>query len=143
MRPPTSPPDRFSQRARQSGPQAAASPVPLLVGGLSLALSVALLVWTMLTSSLIPVFGETRFLAAAADTWPLSVAGYLLAPIVVVLALGWDRVLQRRGLQDRNFALKPRYGLYLRILTGAGFIISLWHIFNIAVAVASNGATVS
>jgi hypothetical protein len=116
-----------------------ASPIPLAVGAVCFLLSLVLAGWTASTAHLTPVLGEYQLPAAAANSWPLSVAGYVLAPISVILTLGWDRVAQRRGLQDRNFALRPRYSFYLRVLAIAGFVVALWHIFNIAVAIASGG----
>ena len=119
--------------------QASASFVPLALGILSIAASVGLAIWTATTASVIPVLGELRLPAAQPSTWPLSLGGYVLTPITVIIALGWDRASQRRGLRDRNFVLKPQYSDGLRWLTVAAFVISLWHILNLAVALASGG----
>ena len=119
--------------------QSSASLIPLALGILSIVVSVGLAVWTATTASVIPVLGEVKFPAASPSTWPLSLGGYVLTPITVIIALGWDRAAQRGGLRDRNFILKPTYSDTLRWLTGAAFLISLWHILNLAVALASGG----
>ncbi len=119
--------------------QASASFVPLVLGILSIVASVGLGIWSATTASVIPVLGELRLPAALPSTWPLSLGGYILTPITVIIALGWDRAAQRGGLRDRNFILKPLYSDALRWLTVAAFVISLWHILNLAVALASEG----
>ena len=68
--------------------------------------------------------------------WLLSFSGYLLTPMLVTVALGWDRIAQRRGARDRNFILKPQFGSWLRALVIVGFVLSLWHILNLARIVA-------
>jgi multidrug transporter EmrE-like cation transporter len=120
--------------------QASASVIPLSLGLLSIVVSVALAIWTATTAASIPVFGELRLPAASPATWPLSLGGYVLTPITVIVALGWDRAAQRAGLRDRNFILKPQYSRALRWMTGLAFVISLWHILNLAVAIASGGS---
>jgi len=106
------------------------------MGALSLALSAVLVVVAVAVGTTASVLGLS--LPMVPDTkWLLSFAGYLLTPTLVTVALGWDRIAQRRGVRDRNFVLKPQYGTWLRILVVAGFVLSLWHILNLAYIVAA------
>jgi hypothetical protein len=73
---------------------------------------------------------------AQSSVWWLSLIGYILTPIVVILARGWDAVSQRRGLQNRNFELKPLYSSTLQVLVVVGFIVALWQLLNLSLPVA-------
>lgn len=114
-------------------PGARASPVPLAAGVVATLLSLGLAVLTAATVRWEqPISG---FMVPLADprTLPLSVAGYVLTPFAVILAFGWNRAAQRRGLaEDRNFVLRPSYGSVLRVLLVASFAVALWHILGIA-----------
>tara|TARA_Y100000817_G_scaffold225901_1_gene178792 strand:- start:88 stop:480 length:393 start_codon:yes stop_codon:yes gene_type:complete len=122
----TASPPTVSRPARVAAAKASvASAVPLQLGLLSLILSVILAVWTFSTTATQPPFAEL-------GTWPLSVAGYVLTPVLTIGALTWDRVAQRRGLRDRNFALRPAYATGLRYIVGFSFLPAVWHIANIA-----------
>ena len=109
------------------------------MGVLSVALSLVFAIWTAATSSLAPLFLGVSLPLAATSTLALSVAGYVLTPLVTMGALAWDKITQRQGLQlDRNFALRPRYSTILRWLTAASFVIAIWHVLNIANVIAGS-----
>ncbi len=112
-----------------------ASPAPLVMGALSVLLSAVLAVVVVVEGEPADVLGLSLRVVPVGE-WMLSFAGYLLTPMVVTLALGWDRIAQRHGLRDHNFVLKPQYGNWLRVLLIVGFVLALWHIFNLAVVVA-------
>jgi hypothetical protein len=113
-----------------------ASPAPLITGALSVVLSAALVVVSIAAGTPANVLGLSLPMVPSAS-WSLSFAGYVLTPMLVTIALGWDRIAQRRGVRDRNFVLRPQYGTWLRILLVAGFAVSLWHILNLAYIVAA------
>jgi len=115
-----------------------ASRLPLILGSMSLLLSLVLAVWTLTSVSLSPLFPGVTLPLANPSTVPLSIAGYVLTPITTIAAMAWDRVGQRRGLRNRNFVLRPRYSFILRIEVWVGFALGIWHILNIANAMAGS-----
>lgn len=127
---PRDPVVRSAATTRQQQPTA--SPFPLMLGIVAFIASVGLSIWTVSTAVAQPVIFGLLLPLASDSTWPLSVAGYLLTPLTVSAALGWDRISQQRGLRDRNFALKPRYQRVLRWCAGLSFILAVWHVLNIA-----------
>lgn len=64
---------------------------------------------------------------------PLSAAGYLLSPFVVILCLGIDNFLQRRKTSKANwFIPNQNFGRVLRVLAGLALILSYPHISGLA-----------
>lgn len=117
---------------RPSAAPAVASKWPLAMGSTAFGLSLILAVWTATTASPQPFVGDVELAFADVATLPLSIGGYLLAPLVVFGALIWDRLSQRLGLRDRNFGLKPKYTTALQWLAAAGMLVAVWHVLNIA-----------
>ncbi|MGI9823363.1 hypothetical protein [Agromyces sp. Marseille-Q5079] len=67
----------------------------------------------------------------------LSFVGYLFAPMLVIVAFGRDRILQRRAAVHPNFAPRRDYSRTLRILAIVSWLLGIWHVVNIAYAIAS------
>lgn len=124
---------------RSSEQREVASRIPLLFGTFAAALSMMLALVTATTVRSSPFIGDVHFLFADVATLPLSVAGYFLTPFGTIAALAWDQWSQRRGLRNRNFALKPRYATALRGVAVVGFLLGIWHILNIANAISGGG----
>lgn len=59
--------------------------------------------------------------------------GYFLTPVIPILALVVDRVLQVRGLVNSQFVPRPAFAAVLNVVAGIGIAASLWHILTIAV----------
>ncbi|MCS0499188.1 hypothetical protein [Protaetiibacter mangrovi] len=104
------------------------------MGGLAFAFGTALALWTALTAEVQPFLGNSTFPFAAVSALPLSIGGYVLTPLVVFAALLWDRLAQRLGLRDRNFALRPAYSRALQWLSAGAMLVGIWHVLNIAYA---------
>jgi len=63
----------------------------------------------------------------------LSACGYLLAPFIVILCLGFDNFIQRtKTSKGEWFVPNQNYGQILRILTGLAIILSYPHISGLA-----------
>ena len=105
---------------------------PLVMGLIALGAGLALAVWTASTATPQPFVGDATLPFAAVSTLPLSVGGYVLTPLVVFAALIWDRLAQRLGLRDRNFALKPKYTRLLQVAAVVAMVPGIWHVLNIA-----------
>lgn len=130
LRPPRNPSAR--------GLRDAASPVPLVVGAGAVAVSLVLAIIGLANSVPTVLIPQPRIALPLDDTnlWWVSVIGYILTPIVVILARGWDTVSQRHGLQNRNFVLKPQYSKLLGILLVVGCVLAVWQLLNVSLAVA-------
>jgi len=105
-----------------------------MVGGVATAASIAiaLLVATGFSAP-IALMGMTLPLVRSEYAW-LSILGWVLTPVVVIAAYGWDVISQRNGLRrNRNIVLRRRWTLALLFLCGAGILIGAWHILNISV----------
>jgi hypothetical protein len=113
-----------------------ASRKPLVMGVMALCLSVVLAIWTATTAEAQPILGGLELPLAETSTWVLSVGGYFLTPVATIAAVIWDQIAQRRGLRNRNFGLRPIYSTALRHIAIAGFGIAIWHVLNIANALA-------
>jgi len=78
----------------------------------------------------IAIYFATR---TSADAFLLHLLGYVLTPLVVALCMGWDSIVQRRGVGESPWYEKnPTYSLALRILTAISFIPAILHIIVIA-----------
>lgn len=63
----------------------------------------------------------------------IFLVGYLCTPLAVGLCLGWDSLNQRKKTKnDPWFIPKPKYSLFLRVLTGLSFLFAFPHIHSIA-----------
>ncbi|MEF2976155.1 hypothetical protein [Subtercola sp. YIM 133946] len=111
-----------------------ASPVPLLIGAVAVALSAVIVIVTALNGRASSVWFLTLPIIEP-GLWWLSVLGYLLTPLVVIVAFGLNRIWQRDGLRDRAFTPRPGYGLALKWMVGLSFLLALWHIVNLATVV--------
>jgi hypothetical protein len=111
----------------------------MIVGAAAVALSLVLAVVGLVSSTPTVLIAQPRFSLPLDTTslWWASLLGYLLTPIVVIGARGWDTVSQRRGLQNRNFALKPGYSRVLQVLLVVGCVLALWQLLNLSLAVAN------
>lgn len=70
-----------------------------------------------------------RFQLGGGIGWHLL--GYLLAPLLSSLVLGWDAVLQRQGRKDPWFEPKPKYSRMIRIIVALGFAVAIFHIIEV------------
>lgn len=91
-----------------------ASKIPLLAG-------IALL---LLGTTSIPLafFAEQRW---------LFLVGYVATPVLVLMAVAWDAMAQRRGSRDPWFSMNKKYSFALRIIATISFIpagIQIWQI---------------
>ncbi|MFT4229597.1 MAG: hypothetical protein QM602_04835, partial [Microbacterium sp.] len=121
-----------------SAPARAASPLPLLVAGGALGVSVVLALLVALTPASVPIaFLGVPLPLVTAGWWWVSLLGYLLTPVVVLGCYGWDAVGQRNGLRaDRNFVLRPSWSRALQWLTGISIAVGAWHVLNLSVPLA-------
>lgn len=102
-----------SSTGKISGKPRSASVLPLIVGFAAIAVSI--LLYTLQSND--PTF---------------NVVAYFLTPILVVLCLGIDTILQRKGLHDPWFSPKPTYSFLLRVIVFISFVVALPHIYKIA-----------
>ena len=111
----------------------------MVVGAAAVALSLILAIIGLLNSTQTVLIAQPRFSLPLDTTnlWWASLGGYLLTPIVVIGARGWDTVSQRRGLQNRNFVLKPGYSKVLQALLIIGCLLAIWQLLNVSLAVAN------
>lgn len=111
----------------------------MIVGATAVALSLILAMIGLANSTPTVLIAQPRFSLPLDTTnlWWASLIGYLLTPIVVIGARGWDIVAQRRGLQNRNFVLKPGYSKVLQALLVACCALAIWQLLNLSLAVAS------
>ncbi len=117
-----------------SGGRDVASPLPLLVGVAAVVLSAAIAVVTEVNGRASSVWFLTLPIIEPGQWW-LSLAGYVLTPLVVIFAFGLNRIWQRDGLRDRAFSPRPGYSRALKWMIGVGFLLALWHIVNLATVV--------
>ncbi len=58
--------------------------------------------------------------------------GYLLTPVGMIAAMGWDFRAQRVGQQkNTSFDIRPAYTKAIRILVVAGFVVGAFHMLEI------------
>jgi hypothetical protein len=88
-------------------------------------LPLILVVFSVLASSLIQVF---KF-ELANNLW--FVLGYVLTPVVSILALGWDTKSQLSGQHNPWFVAKPIYTNIIRAMVALSLIVSALHIIDI------------
>lgn len=92
-----------------------ASALPLVLAAASLLASVALYLF--------------RFQLA---NEAIFYVGYLLTPVGVIAAMGWDFRAQRVGQQKyTSFDIRPSYAKIIRILAVAGFVVGAFHMLEI------------
>jgi len=63
----------------------------------------------------------------------IHLIGYLLAPLLSSLVLGWDVVAQRQGRKDPWFEPKPNYSRIIRIIVALGFVVAIFHIIEVGI----------
>ena len=61
----------------------------------------------------------------------IHLLGYLVAPLLSSLVLGWDVVAQRQGRKDPWFEPKPNYSRIIRIIVALGFVVAVFHIIEV------------
>lgn len=109
----TAPQQRTATAARSSS----ASPLPLILGVLSVLL------------------GALSLLFLQGGLWTtvlVGIEGYLLSGFVPVIMLGWDVSAQRRGSKDPNFRPRRKFSLGLRIVVIVGFVVAIVHLLGVA-----------
>lgn len=118
--------------------RAEASRLPLLVGGGAVLLSVVLAILVLAVfSAPARLFGDFSLPLVSSGSWALSLLGYLLTPLVVILAYGWDVAWQRQArAHNRNVVLHAGYTRTLKWLMIAGIVLGAWHVLNLAVPLA-------
>ena len=58
--------------------------------------------------------------------------GYLLTPVGMIAAMGWDFRAQRVGQQkNASFDIRPTYTKVIRILVVIGFVVGAFHMLEI------------
>lgn len=119
---------------RQPSTRASASPIPLAVGSGAVIISAALAVIVIATSSVPIRFVGVPLPIVQSDRFWLSLIGYLLTPIAAVIAVGWDRIAQRRGVVlSGNFVPNRGFEVALTWIAGAGLVLGVWHVLNLSV----------
>ncbi|KQO99625.1 hypothetical protein [Leifsonia sp. Leaf264] len=108
------------------------SPWPLIVALASTGISVVLIIVELVIARQQQVVSWLVLPIVPPDAVALPILGYLFTPVLVVIALGWNRVSERNGLRDRYFVAVPRYASALRWLAGASVVLGIWHVVNIA-----------
>ncbi|MBO0985624.1 hypothetical protein [Rathayibacter sp. SD072] len=111
--------------------------LPLIVGATGFAASLILAIAALATAAApVRVLGVPLPLVQGGAVW-MSVVGYVLTPVLVFLATGWDLSSQRsHALRDaRHFVPNPLYSRALLWISGAGLVLGAWHILNISVPV--------
>lgn len=61
----------------------------------------------------------------------IHLLGYLVAPLLSSLVLGWDVVAQRQGRKDPWFEPKPNYSRIIRMIVALGFLVAILHIIEV------------
>jgi FtsH-binding integral membrane protein len=89
------------------------------------ALPLFLVIFAVLASSLIQLFKYDL----ANNLW--FVLGYILTPVVTILALGWDTKSQLSGQHNPWFVAKPLYSNIIRVFVVLSLIVSALHIIEI------------
>ena len=114
-----------------------ASPLPLVMGVTALGSSVVVLVVALLTASAQVDLGGVSLTLVTTENWWLSLIGYLLTPIVVIGAYGWDALAQRDGLRrnPNGFVVKPVYSRVLLWSVAVGILLGAWHVLNLSVPI--------
>jgi hypothetical protein len=97
------------------GEPSKASILPLIVAAAFLVISLALYL--------------LRYQLGGGIGWHLL--GYLVAPLLSSLVLGWDVVAQRQGRKDPWFEPKPGYSRLIRIIVALGFLVAVFHIIEV------------
>jgi hypothetical protein len=97
------------------GEPSKASMIPLLVAVAFLFISVSLYL--------------LRYQLGGGIGWHLL--GYLVAPLLSSLVLGWDVVAQRQGRKDPWFEPKPGYSKLIRLIVALGFLVAIFHIIEV------------
>jgi hypothetical protein len=124
-------------RDRALAARRTASILPLAVGAAGLVVSLVLaVVAASVASAPVRVLGVPLPLVRGGAVW-LSVAGYLLTPLLVFLATGWDLSSQRaHSLRDaRRFVPDARFTRALYWLSAAALVLGAWHVLNISVPI--------
>ena len=97
------------------GEPSKASLLPLIVAAAFLLVSLALYL--------------LRYQLGGGIEWHLL--GYLVAPLLSSLVLGWDVVAQRQGRKDPWFEPKPGYSKLIRLIVALGFLVAILHIIEV------------
>ncbi len=121
--------------APRSSRAGAASAVPLWLGlGSAIASLVIAVIVAIGFSVPIELFlGIALPLVQSEYGW-LSLIGYLLTPLLVIVCVGWDRIAQRKGVRSNpNFAVDSRYSAVLLWTTWPAIVLGVWHILNLSV----------
>lgn len=92
-------------------------------------------------ASMLPLFVAIGFLTVSLALYLLRyqlgggigwhLLGYLVAPLLSSLVLGWDVVSQRQGRKDPWFEPKPSYSRLIRLIVALGFVVAIFHIFEV------------
>ena len=92
-------------------------------------------------ASILPLLTAALFLVTSSSLYAFRyqlggdllwhVTGYILTPLLVSLALGWDSIWQRQGRKDPWFEPKPLYSKIIRLLVAFGFAVAVFHILEI------------
>ena len=119
--------------------RAAASPVRLWAGVGAVARSLILAIVVLAAfSTPARLFGEFSLPLVSDGSGWLSLLGYVLTPLIVILAYGWDVAWQRRARENnRNVVLRRGYTRALKWLMIAGIVLGAWHVLNLAVPVSA------
>lgn len=125
-----------AQRAAQG--RAEASVLPLIIGAAATLTSLILAIVVLaLLSAPAQLFAGLSLPLVSSGGWALNLLGYVLTPLIVILAYGWDVAWQRQArAHNRNVVLHPGYTRVLKWLMIAGIVLGAWHVLNLAVPLA-------
>jgi hypothetical protein len=105
------------------------------VGVAALVVSVGIAVYVGVLESAPAVLGiELPLVKSNGPGWVLCFIGYLLTPVTVIAAYGWDAIGQRNALRaNRNFVPKPSWTRALLWIAGVSVLVGAWHVLNLSV----------
>ena len=71
-------------------------------------------------------------LAFILENRAIFVLGYVATPVLTLLAVAWDSLLQRKGSRDPWFSVNKKLSAILRAIAVISFIPAVIHIWQIA-----------
>ncbi len=110
----------------------------MALGIVSVILSGVLIAIELLVSRAQEVWPGLQLPLVAPGEWLLPAVGYILTPMFVIVAQGWDRTAVRSGLLNKNFVVRSAYSSTLKYLLIPAMLMGLWHVINLAFLIGSS-----